>query len=443
VGLLCALGAAGDLVHLKNGRLLKGTVVEETETAVVVDVGAGRITVARKRIRAIERGAWEREPARQVLQRDEWFLVLHRSRLVGWRRVIHTEGPERVHAEERTVFFRPGGGDDVDIRRVEVADRKGRPIEFLLSETYGKQTDMVTGHVEGKTRVNIRIRRRGKLTLKQLEMPAGWTFALPAWSGFLRGSKPGESRTITALDLYKLRPVELVLRREADSAVGTTPARAITLAGDFRPARALYVPGRGSLTVHLNGDTLIARRTTRERVALARRVHAAPEPLSLEDAVVYPFIRREPELDSIHVQAGVKLTAPDAGWVPRHYDRARGLALSFEKIGIFASLDVFAYPLPGIDGDVDACLKNAMARLKLTADELVPDGEARRTVLCGMPARILRLRGTHRGEPLRCLAAVVRAKNRYLLLVGASPARRWRWARPDFERFLASLDVVP
>ena len=47
LGLLCALGAAGDLVHLKNGRLLKGRVVQETKTAVVVDVGAGRVTVAR------------------------------------------------------------------------------------------------------------------------------------------------------------------------------------------------------------------------------------------------------------------------------------------------------------------------------------------------------------------------------------------------------------
>ncbi|MCZ6785579.1 MAG: hypothetical protein O7E54_00295, partial [Planctomycetota bacterium] len=48
--LLTALAAAEDRVHLRSGRFLTGTIVSETETQIVLDVGAGTITLPRTRI---------------------------------------------------------------------------------------------------------------------------------------------------------------------------------------------------------------------------------------------------------------------------------------------------------------------------------------------------------------------------------------------------------
>lgn len=439
--LSCLPAWAGDLIRLHNGRVLRGRIVSQDAESIVVDLGTGKVTVRRDAIRAIERGTTAGDPPRRVTQRDEWFLVLHRDKLVGWRRLVHTEGPRRVHVEERTVFFRPGGGDDVDIRRVEVADREGRPLEFLISETYGHDMDLVSGVVtDGKAKV--RIRRNGVIEHRVVDdLPSGWRLALPAWSRFLESARPNETKTITALDVRKLRTVKLVLRREGDAALeDRRPCRRLSLVGDFRVSRAFYRPGEGALRELLNGETLVARRATRERVEMARRVHAAPEPLSVEDAVIYPFLKPSPNLTVNHVQAGVTLKAPDAGWLPRAEDRARGRVLTFEKVSIFASMEVFAYALPG--ADLDACVVNARARLRLTAKGLAAVGEPERVKLGGRPAVRFELRGGHRGERLDCVAAVVLARNRYLLLVGAAPERWWRWAKRDFDAFFGSLVVV-
>ena len=308
--LASSLAWAGDVVHLQNGRVLKCTVVSQTADRVVVDVGGGEVSLPRSRVRLIERGVLDRSPGKLVTQRDEWFLVLHRGKLVGWRRIVHTEGPRRVHVEERTVFFRPGGGDDVDIRRVEVADRAGRPLEFLLSETYGRRTEMVSGQGRGEKAI-VRIRRDGRMRVEELQLPKEWTLRLPAWSRFLESAEPGETRTIQALDLRRLRPVELVLSREPDADRNARTFRTLRLVGDFRPSRAWYRPGEGSHAVELNGGTLVAQRASRERVAMARRIHAAPRPLALEDAVRYPFHEKPKNLTHAHVQSGVELTAPD------------------------------------------------------------------------------------------------------------------------------------
>ena len=164
--------------------------------------------------------------------------------------------------------------------------------------------------------------------------------------------------------------------------------------------------------------------------------------MTYEEAVFYPFIRRPPELTTYHVQAGLAIRAPDAGWVPRTLDREAGRVLEFEKVAIFGSLEVFVFPLPGGDGDADRCLENAVARLRLTARKLAPSTLPTRLRVGRRPARRVELRGRHRGEDLRCAVTVVRAKDRYILIVGAAPERWWRWARKDFDAFRDTLDVI-
>ncbi|MFQ5843557.1 MAG: hypothetical protein ACE5JG_01060, partial [Planctomycetota bacterium] len=85
----------------------------------------------------------------------------------------------------------------------------------------------------------------------------------------------------------------------------------------------------------------------------------------------------------------------------------------------------------------------ARTRLRLTVSSLEDEtGVSDRTV-AGLPARVLRFRARHRGESLEGLLCVVRTPGRYLILVGASPDRLWRWSAPLVESILGSVRLVP
>lgn len=438
--LLAPLAFAGDAVHLENGRVLRGTVLEENDEEVVIDLGAGKLRVPRGRVRLVERGVAPEAPSRTLTKRDEWFLVLHRQKVVGWQHLVETLHGSRRQVQEETVFFRPGGGDDVSLRRVETDDENG-PLEFLLFEAYAGDAEVTSGSVsDGKA--HVRVTRGGRIENTVIDLPEECALALPAWSRFLEEARPGESRRLTVLDVRALKTVTLLLRRDEDDAApgDSRPCRAVTLASDLRSERALYRPGEGSLAVELNGPTLVAKRTTRERVDLARKASAAPAPLSIDEAQRYPFFVRPKPLDAHHARAGLSFRVPDPAWIPQPLDAETGRVLCFEKVALFASMDVFTYPGAF---DADECLARGLARVRLDAKEVKGLGGPEALTVGGFPARAQILSARHRGEDLRVLLVAVAAKDRYVVLVGAAPARWWRWAEKDFRALAASLEVAP
>ena len=431
---------AGDAVWLRNGGVLRGAVVEESDEAVVLDVGTGKLTLARSTIAFVERHTSETAEPAPIARRDEWFLILHREKIVGWRHFVHLERPHRTHVEDHTVFFRPGGGDDIAVRRVEIADDHGRPLEFLYSETYGAEQETVAGHMISGKLIVLR-RRNGKQETLRPELAEGWELSLPAWTRFQTDAAPGEVRTVHSLDTRRLKPVLLMLRRgpdapAPDAAAGFLPCRALEQTTDGRIVRTLYRPGEGSLSEELNGSTLVAQRVSAERVARVRKEHAPADPARIREQD-FP---RPPgaDLSLKHARAGLSLERPDAGWRPTLHERERGLLLSLRKLGVFASFDVFGYKLPAPDADANACLERARARLRLTATTVEETGAVQERTLAGLPARVVAFRAQHRGEELRGLLCVVRAPDRYLVFVGASPARWWRYSRPAVESLLNS-----
>jgi hypothetical protein len=342
--------------------------------------------------------------------------------------------------QEETVFFRPGGGDDVSLRRVETDDENG-PAEFLLFESYAGDAEVTSGTVrDGKA--HVRTARGGKTEDAVVDLPEECALALPAWSRFLDEAKPGETRRLTVFDVRQRKPIELLLRRDEDDAPPgeSRPCRAVTLASDVRSERALYRPGEGSLAVELNGPTLLAKRTTKERVDLARKSNAAPAPLSIEEAQRYPFFIRKKPLDVSHARAGLSFRLPDEAWTPQPVDAETGRVLCLEKVALFASMDVFTYAGAF---DAEEALARGLARLRVDGGEVKGLGEAEGLSIGGLGARAQLFSTHHRGEDLRVLLVAVAAKDRYVLLVGAAPARFWRWAEKDFRALAASLAVAP
>ncbi len=85
---LMALSAPGlaDSIVFSNGRAIEGIIVEETDKAVTLDLGAGRTTVARSRIQRIER-----DPEANARIRDDWAgrYVLHDRYVPGeWQPLV-------------------------------------------------------------------------------------------------------------------------------------------------------------------------------------------------------------------------------------------------------------------------------------------------------------------------------------------------------------------
>ena len=117
--------------------------------------------------------------------------------------------------------------------------------------------------------------------------------------------------------------------------------------------------------------------------------------------------------------------------------------LTFEKIALYSSMEVFVWPSGEGKPDPNACLRSALTRLRLTAERVRTVGEPQAVDCGGTEARCVELAVRHRGENLRCLLYAVPARGRSLVLLGAAPERWWRWAEKDFRAFARTLDVVP
>lgn len=59
--LLLASGARADTIHMKNKRILTGVIKEESDTAVVVDIGIGKVTILKSDIESIEKAGTEEQ----------------------------------------------------------------------------------------------------------------------------------------------------------------------------------------------------------------------------------------------------------------------------------------------------------------------------------------------------------------------------------------------
>lgn len=59
--LLLATSARADTIHMKNKRILTGVIKEESDTAVVVDIGIGKVTILKSDIESIEKAGTEEQ----------------------------------------------------------------------------------------------------------------------------------------------------------------------------------------------------------------------------------------------------------------------------------------------------------------------------------------------------------------------------------------------
>ncbi len=160
--LLIALPLRADEVFLKNGRVLDGTVVERTDTKVVIDVAAGRLSLPTTMIERVESSISE---VSEYQQRAE---ALAADDVAGWLRLGFWAKDERLDTRSRDAFA-----------QVFVSD----PGNILAREVLG-----VLGSNDGADATTVR--RRSGVTRQSLDRE---------WRGALLA--PGDEALAQRIDL--------------------------------------------------------------------------------------------------------------------------------------------------------------------------------------------------------------------------------------------------
>ena len=456
IALLLALGLIGvvsagepevDIVRLHNGGVLHGRILEQDARRIVLEVGAGKISLPRDTVARIERANAPRNAEEApVARRDEWFLLLRGERIVGWRRLVHTATDKRVQVEERQVILRPAeGAEPLDCRRVEIAALDGTPIEFLLMKTVGEVSEVVSGRTaKGELLVQIWRDKRSKRIPVPLE--GDWKLELPRWSAFQLGAAAGQKASYRVLDPVALQLVDLEMERKADANFptlsGSKRCRQLERRIRGETLRTMFRPSEGVIALAWATDELRAMRVHRERVELLQRAFQPEQPLSLEESFRYPYVDRPPDLARYHVRTGLALRLPDENWIEERKEGPEGLVLSYENDSLLASIDIVVRPLPSAVATIEDCFERGRMRLETVTNSIEPEAPPTRGRLSGWPARFQRFSATHRGEKLGCMLVVARAPDRYVVLVGASPAKLFDRTLVDIDRLLETLEIT-
>lgn len=439
---LAVFGFAEDRVHLVNGGTLTGTVESKNDKEIVIRVGGGRITLPRSEVVRIEAVSKESGVKAPITRRDDWYLLLREEEVVGWRHLVHTRTAQRDHVEERlVVFVPPAEGERLDRRTVEVEDRDGNPLEFLHMQTLGKQAEVISGRVQG-SELLVRVWKKGKSFHRTLEPEAGWRLGLPRWMAFLAGAAQGQQADYRVLDPASLEIVDARMVRLGEE--GDPRWREFALSAGDRRISARVRSTSAVETLVYEPQALRAVRVSRDRVSLARRALEPDKGPSLEEAMRHPLQERDQEadLERFHARTGLALKVPDRHWTETRNPGPEGLVLSYENGPLLASLDILVHPLGDGDAKVDECFQRERTRLGLVTESLQPDGPVEKWTVAGLPARVQKFKASHRAEDLGCLLVVVRAADRYVVLVGGAPSKLWSRTERYLGEILDSLEIA-
>jgi len=390
--LLAALCPAEDAVYLRRGGALRGTVTAENGEFVVLAMGSGEIRLPRAEVARVVRDVRDGEPAVPRVRRDEWFFLVRDGGLAGWARVLHTERGDRISVEERRVIF----ATREDRRRVEIATRGGRAREYLWIEARPGRMEVWSGQIEDGVHVRQH-RAGGAIDTATAAWPQGARLPLVAWSRARFGER------VEGGVLYDPR-------RNATQKLVVRHAPVADWAGETLPATAA-------------------------RVALAREVHAPPDPReAARESLLHPLTPRDPERTVHHLAGGFTLVAPHDRWVEEKRLATHGALLTLENRVTFARVEVSSEPRRDRPLSEHPLLRRSLTKLALRFDWFRPLGDAD-----GPRRRVEIRRGDERWQGV---VLVEKRPNHAFTLLALAPLRTWAVDKAGLSAILDSFDAV-
>lgn len=113
---LLAFSVTADEVFLNNGRVLSGTVVEQSDSKVVIDVAAGRLSLPMSMIERVEAGASE------VSEYQKRASALAADDVAGWLRLAFWAKDERLDTRSKEALAKVVSIDPKNILAREMLD---------------------------------------------------------------------------------------------------------------------------------------------------------------------------------------------------------------------------------------------------------------------------------------------------------------------------------
>jgi hypothetical protein len=466
LALLAPLRAGADEVEFRNGRVLEGEVVEETDGRITLRMEGGRVTFDRALVKAIRKGPLPEPPApappapgpvpppsaspsapsgaagdRPVaaapipVARDEWAMLWSPERRVGWRHVQSRMDEERAVFEDERSFFGPDGKVARTVRFLEEDAPNLGPRSFLYEEVGPEGGVLRKGRVENG-RLLLVTDSDGTSRQDAFRLAPGFRFPMAARALVLRefGRNPG-GWTGPTFDPAAGKVVTMALRTESVEALEWEgrPVDVVLLVrerGGVLEEERVAPDGR-VLMADLEGRALSAVSTTAQRVEAFRE--GAESRTSEEERRARAFF--------VDPENGFRIAKPSPSWT---FSGAEGRS---EEVRVVVkdptgavSVTVAAVDSPEADPPAPEALGPGLeARLRSRSSDwaVLESGPA---PFAKGPSWRLLADATFGGDRVRVLAFTFARGGRTWSVTARGPRASWDSARPYLERILSGFE---
>lgn len=469
LALLLSLAAArADEVVLRNGAILEGEVIEDTDDRVTLKMEGGRVTFDKKLVASIRKAplpvpapapapaagaapagtapAGTAAPGKPVPTieslpgptppaAEDWCVLWSPEKRVGW---LHSQARMSAAGSrfEVALNFLDPEGKVGETRRLyeetgpDLAPRTSFYMESGPSRHLSRTATVTGGRVVVETVLD------GEKSVVDHPLPGDFGTLLAVRARVLGGGASGPATwSGTIYDPREGRFERLtirLLRREKSSRDGT-PVDAVVIArerGGVAEEERVGPDGR-LLFADLDGARLTAIGTTKERVA-AFKAGALPGEADEERRARTGFVSPED---------GFRMLKPGASWqvVPADGPGAGRRVLIRDALGVVSVAVETRLLLPGEDPPPAALGAALVASLeeKLPGFERLADGYI---VHAERPAFLLRALAVIDGDPVRLRVITFAHRGRAWTLTATAPRPHWDEALPHLERLLASFE---
>jgi hypothetical protein len=445
VSALASVLSAQDVVRLRTGASVEGTIVSESESAVSIQVDGGTMEVKRAQILEIVRGApvpestgdgelasmshFPEEAMGHFLYRDGHRVGFRILNLGKERR----DGVPMYALSDRLVFVKhPGASPEVDVVAKEFVDVSLMPRGFdcrfgsgLTSRTAegrieGERLAIVDRSAEGTRERTTHFRADQELmgfSLRRLARDSGHDADRLVHHHFRT-----RDQVFLETQIERRRDRLLVRGREKEVVVLRQRRGTSSVESWFDPEGRL-------LREEIGSPRLVSLWAPLEEVQAFARGEAVAS-------------GQELELELVSEPAGIRIVRPDHAWELVQGDLDDQLVASFLHARHRATVDVFRLP-SRLDGStLEGLALDVIHRLERSADHLVVDGPRPGAVGDREGLRFT-VRCRRRDTEIVTAGAIRKDGDRAYLILGAAPAASFDLALPAILETIASVRVLP
>lgn len=443
LGFMAGPVGAQDRVVLTTGASMDGSIIEESESSVVIEFQGGTARLPRHMIKEIVRGVPDPDQDAQrtlkTLSRftdhESHHFLYRDGRRVGYRTITLSrdvvDGIPGYRREDRLVFLpAPGAPPEVDVKIVEFADAELRPLAFSHHVTSGASIRTVEGRREdGQMRMVERSggiqNIRSALLRSEAEFPGLMLKRLAAQpvptGGYIEKVVFDPKQLDIHTERLQRRPDRVAFRGQVKNVV-------IFSRGRGPDTLATWLDMAGNVVrEEIGSPNLISLRVPRKEV----EAYARGEEGVLGDDLGLEFHSE---------RCGLRFLRPSLTWEVTPGTPENMTLLSLLRPSMRATVDVLELTelAPGVT--VESVALELFERMERGSRNLRIDGPVAAQV-GDRPGLRFEARCRKDDEELRTLGTLLVDGERAFVFLCAAPARFYAQALPDFNRLIQSIRI--